>query len=343
MKKIVGFLIIMLLSASSILSVIGSGTVHNITACNCVVNAKISKLITFSNYDNDDVLDQNQSDDSGWSWTTLIQGSMLAQSFKPSLNVLTRVELLLVKVGSPHELTISIRSNLSDEDLTSLNILGDEIPRVDSEWIEFDFSDIGVVPEQTYYIVWYPIGIDSTNYIGWNFGDNNPYDRGDAYEYSPTRDWEIIEGSPERPDPDFCFKTYGVTNNPPTAPMIHGPLEGNVGTEYTYRFVATDPEGHDVSFFIDWDDGTTSEWIILGSSGEEVEVPHTWDAKGKYTIRAKAKDESGAEGEWGELTINMPKANVVNLILLEFLERSVKRVPMFARLPDLLHSTRFIG
>ena len=132
MKKIVGFLVTILLSASAFLPMTGSGTVHNVTASNCVANAKISKPITFSNYENDDVLDQNQSDDSGWSRVLLIQGSMFAQSFKPSLNVLTRVELLLVKVGSPHELTISIRSNLSGEDLTSMNILGDEIPRIDS-------------------------------------------------------------------------------------------------------------------------------------------------------------------------------------------------------------------
>jgi hypothetical protein len=33
---------------------------------------------------------------------------------------------------------------------------------------------------------------------------------------------------------------------------VIGPTSGRVGVEYTYTFVATDPEGDNVSYCIDW-------------------------------------------------------------------------------------------
>ena len=49
-------------------------------------------------------------------------------------------------------------------------------------------------------------------------------------------------------------------NNPPDKPDIHGPLKGKPGVEYFYEFCTKDPEDDDVSFFIDWGDGTNTGW-----------------------------------------------------------------------------------
>ncbi|KAA0001587.1 MAG: hypothetical protein FE048_05275, partial [Thermoplasmata archaeon] len=50
-------------------------------------------------------------------------------------------------------------------------------------------------------------------------------------------------------------------NNPPDAPSIIGPTEGKIRTEYEYTFVATDPDGDDVYYWIQWGEGCpVVEW-----------------------------------------------------------------------------------
>ena len=95
-------------------------------------------------------------------------------------------------------------------------------------------------------------------------------------------------------------------NQPPNTPGISGPTSGKPGTSYTYTFITTDPDGDAVYFYIDWDDGTNSSWIGPFASGEEITKSHTWSEKGTYTIKAKAKDISGAESDWGTLVVTMP-------------------------------------
>ena len=47
-------------------------------------------------------------------------------------------------------------------------------------------------------------------------------------------------------------------NNPPEAPEINGPTNGNVGVEYDFTFHANDPDGDGVYYYIDWGDGTNT-------------------------------------------------------------------------------------
>ncbi|UCF12910.1 MAG: PKD domain-containing protein [Thermoplasmatales archaeon] len=92
--------------------------------------------------------------------------------------------------------------------------------------------------------------------------------------------------------------THG--NQPPDAPMITGPTEGKAGVEYEYTFNATDPDGEDVYYYIDWGDDNYSGWFGPYFSGENVSVNHTWDEMGTYDINAKAKDIYDDEGNWSE-------------------------------------------
>ena len=97
--------------------------------------------------------------------------------------------------------------------------------------------------------------------------------------------------------------------------------------EYEYTFVSIDPNGDDVYYYIDWDDGTFDEWIGPYPSGKEVKVNHTWDKWGFYTIKAKSKDIHGAESDWGTLRVRMPvdqqSANVISSIPDNEAENSV--------------------
>lgn len=109
---------------------------------------------------------------------------------------------------------------------------------------------------------------------------------------------------------------YGKCSAGPNTPIIDGPLEGNAGEEYEYTFSATHPEDGDVLLFIDWGDNSSSGWIGPYNSGQEIIEGHTWDERGTYIIRAKAKDNNGLESNWGTLEVVMPvKQQVTNTLL----------------------------
>jgi hypothetical protein len=100
-----------------------------------------------------------------------------------------------------------------------------------------------------------------------------------------------------------------VVNNPPTPPDITGETYGKSGQSYDYYFVSTDPDDGDyiASYTIDW--GDTNEEVVYGpfESGVPIMKSHTWVNTGYYTIKAKAEDEHGAESDWGELEVEMPR------------------------------------
>jgi len=84
-----------------------------------------------------------------------------------------------------------------------------------------------------------------------------------------------------------------IINRPPNTPTINGPTSGNVGIEYEYYINATDFDGNNIQYFIDWGDNHT-EWTNYHASNEIITVRHTWEEKGTYQIKLKAKDIFGS-------------------------------------------------
>ena len=98
-----------------------------------------------------------------------------------------------------------------------------------------------------------------------------------------------------------------VDTNPPDKPEIDGPSNGKTNTLYTYTISASDTDGDDVSFFIDWGDGTTSGWTEFYQIGADVEISHEWKDSNNYIVKVKAKDIYDVEGQWENLEVNIPK------------------------------------
>ena len=98
-------------------------------------------------------------------------------------------------------------------------------------------------------------------------------------------------------------------NIPPDSPNIIGPTTGVVGIEYEYTIETTDPEDEDIYYYVEWDDGTNTDWIGPYPSGEILTVNHTWTSPDNYNIRAKAKDINDDESEWSN---NYPMAIIEN-------------------------------
>lgn len=122
-------------------------------------------------------------------------------------------------------------------------------------------------------------------------------------------------------------------NNPPSIPEINGTTKGKVGTLYTYKFITTDPEEDDVYYYIVWGDGNYSGWLGPYNSSVEISANHSWDKKGTFTIKAKAKDVLGNESSWATLNVNMPRnKELINSRLFQIL----KRFPFLVKLISLL-------
>ncbi len=95
------------------------------------------------------------------------------------------------------------------------------------------------------------------------------------------------------------------SNIPPNPPAITGTNKGHVGTEYYYQFSIDDPDNNPVQVFVDWGDGTNT-WSYESVPGYSIRIPHTWEIKGIYTIKAKARDSIGAESNWSTMEVTMP-------------------------------------
>ena len=91
-------------------------------------------------------------------------------------------------------------------------------------------------------------------------------------------------------------------NTPPNTPAIpSGQNSGIPGTSYSYSTSANDPDGDQVKYTFDWDDGTTSGTSLV-NSGTVASASHTWNNTGIYQVKAKATDSKGLDSEWSNTT-----------------------------------------
>jgi hypothetical protein len=131
-----------------------------------------------------------------------------AQSFKPTLDILSKVELELFSEGPDYPIYVSIRSDLQGDDLTELAFIVETTGYrtkwyMETKWIEFDLPDIEITSGQTYYIVCRCYS-DESKY-NWMFGNDDPYPEGDFYySHDQGENWHESEYKS-----DFCFVTYG--------------------------------------------------------------------------------------------------------------------------------------
>jgi hypothetical protein len=114
-------------------------------------------------------------------------------------------------------------------------------------------------------------------------------------------------------------------DHPPSKPeQPSGPTSGTIYTEYTYITSTTDLDGDQVYYKWSWGENI-SEWLGPFASGEIVFFKHTWDIKGSYQIKVKAKDIHGLESDWSDpLPIKMPYSYRP---ILQFLELLFQRFP----------------
>ena len=209
-------------------------------------------------------------------------------------------------------------------------------PEGPDEWVrdvETTFSTSAIEPdgEQVYY--------------KFDWGDDNvsdwvgPYNSGETGEASHAwenlGDYEIkaiakdINGvQSEWSEPALLSI---VENEKPTMVEIDGETYGLGGTDYEFTFTSTDPDGHDIFYMVDWDDGERTEWLGPYSSGETIALSHRWKIKGTYWIKAWAMDTVGGESHQGSHKIiiltSSARSYQGNPIFIQLLERYLAHFP----------------
>ena len=99
--------------------------------------------------------------------------------------------------------------------------------------------------------------------------------------------------------------------NKPQKPQ--GPTSGNAGNSYTYSTSTTDVEGQDIYYLFSWGDGSDSGWLGPYPSGDTVTSSKTWNSKGAYSVKVKAKDTEEHVSSWSDsLSVIITKSKSVN-------------------------------
>jgi len=135
-----------------------------------------------------------------------------AQSFKPNYPILTKAMLgVYFGSGNPGPLTVSVRKDLSGPDLTSATLNQTIIRPFSSELYEFDFPDIEVIPNKTYYLVMeFSYTIEKNDYYELWIDNSGSYPEG-SYSRGTTFFKGIRPSIPwtDMSPTDLYFATFG--------------------------------------------------------------------------------------------------------------------------------------
>lgn len=257
-----------------------------------------------------DTLDQSQSNHSGNAIQFTNESIWFGQQIRPRLNILTKISIFLGRDGDFNDqstFVVSFRKHLHKE-LASIRIKPAEISK-NGSWIDCDFDCIFLDVNLSYYIVCHLEKPSEPSYVEWFFDNEDPYPKGKPFYSEDGYFWDQYIHKPGFQDIDFCFNTYGFQNNPPKTPeKPNGPTEGQYEKSYEFSCQTTDQDIDELYYQWSWGDGETSDWLGPYSTSQLCTTSHTWEIKGSYLIKVKAKDEWGMETDWSEpLTIRMKK------------------------------------
>ena len=187
------------------------------------------------------------------------------------------------------------------------------------EDIEFDSSVTGGIPPYDYL---------------WDYGDGNTSsgDPHPTHNYANAGNYTVILTVTDSINDTASDTTWAYINAPPDAPSIDGPNKGMPNQKYTFVFNSEDSEGDDVKYYIDWGDGDVEEWIGPYNSESEVTITHTWEKRGNYEIKVKAKDTYDAESDWTELWISIPREKSSRISFFSLLQHLSEIFPILKQI-----------
>jgi len=163
---------------------------------------------------------------------------------------------------------------------------------------------------------------DNSEYVG-------EFDIGNTDKWLDIgNNWPSDNLDPFNGDMDEVRISIIVSNSPPNKPSLSGDAEVDVGKSKSYSVSATDPDGDQVYYYIDWGDDTNTGWFGPYDPGTKKSKSHSWDEEGYVSIKAKSKDVHGAESGWKTLSIEVPREKHTLFEMIQgFIERILDVLP----------------
>ena len=163
------------------------------------------------------------------------------------------------------------------------------------------------------------------------FNGTGSYDNDEAGESIVQYDWKFFDGDNWHLDlgatPKYIYyepgiynvtlsvldnegssssKTTTVTiyqaNLPPIINSITGETNGHQNISYSYNIDATDPDGDNITYNVNWGDGSGDISSAL-EDGIIYTANHIWNAPGDYTVTVYAEDEQGAQSNYETINV----------------------------------------
>jgi hypothetical protein len=150
----------------------------------------------------------------------------------------------------------------------------------------------------------YDVYFDTANPPATKVSDHqssNTYDPPGAMSYNTVYYWRIEAWDDQNAHTlgdVWSFTTeQEQVNNPPEMHYINGPTIIIIGQPYSFTFQASDQDGDNIRYLVNWGDGNAESSDFV-ASGESVVLIHTWSSNqiiNQFVITAKAEDEHGAQ------------------------------------------------
>ena len=122
-----------------------------------------------------------------------------------------------------------------------------------------------------------------------------------------------------------------AANDPPLPPTIDGPKTVKVGQTVEYEFCGEDPNGDDIQICVDFGDGSGNTCFGPFPSGTCIQLEHTWEAEGTYTIVAYCTDIHEAQSDDTTFDVAVEKGRS-RFIQFSFILQFLKNFPMICYL-----------
>jgi len=181
----------------------------------------------------------------------------------------------------------------------------------------------------------------SSYYFDWDLDNDREFDdaEGDvvSFQWNVSGVYTIavqVKDELNNVNIDITEVTINIMNTKPNKPSTpQGDIQGEIGIDYTYSSVATDPEDNQIYYLWDWGDDTDSGWIGPYNSGETCEILHQWIEKGDYDIKVQVRDSGGLLSDWSDpLSVSMPKNQRISWLIYDFIDILIQRYPIFEKL-----------
>jgi PKD repeat protein len=170
----------------------------------------------------------------------------------------------------------------------------------------------------------------------WDFGDGHTSDeKNPSHIYSNPGHYTVtltVFDQENNISENVTWATIQESNSPPSKPVIKGPRYAPVDEYISYTFMSEDPDDNELWYYIEWEWGGEFKinWAGWYLSGEEVSFDLGWYQEGPQLIKAKSRDGFGAESDWSEFWVFIPRSKASTYHW--FLER----FPMLEKLLNLI-------